>query len=191
MDLYKLIDGALVSAPESIEIDGCWHTPATEQDLKSEGYKPLKTAERPPTEWYEKHVISYTESEEAINEVVTIAPSDSIRGQYSNDILNELNRALENDFIWSGHVVKLSKENQGDYDACEARLNKNPELIPLVHYTFKDKTIKYFMADLAEVTDFSKASFLFVCECLTKYRDEELKVSLMSDSELYDYVKAL
>lgn len=191
MELYKLIDNLLIICPSEVIIKGNAVTNPTIEQKILLGYKPLIEDNQPIVEWYNQVISSYKETKDSIIIEYSVAIADDIKYKYESVLLVELNRSLENDFTWSGHTVKLSKENQSDYDAAESRFNKNPELISLVHYTFKDKSVKYYMRNLEEITAFSKASFLFVCECLTKYRDEILKIQDMSNVEIYEYIRTI
>lgn len=193
MELYKLKEGALISqsTDKDLEIDGVLYSPVPESILRANGWKDLiKATIEPPLEWYEQLVYGYLENENAIVESYTIEANSNIRSIYSDMILNELNRALENDFTWGGHVVKLTESNQKDYLAGFTLANANPAMYIPMQYTFKDN-VKHIMATLEESTNFTTQAFYFVSVTLETYRTERDKVALMSDSELYDYVKAL
>lgn len=195
MELYKILEGRLMQAPENIEwvenyITHC-ETPATESTLLSLGWKPLIKAEIiQPLEWYKKAVLSYNETESNIVESYVVVASDTLRGDYLNMILVELNRALENDFTWGGHIVKMTESNQKDYLASAFVATRRPEMYIPMEYTFKDN-VKHLMETLEELENFTNLGLQFVSSCLETYRSEKDNVASMSDSQLYDYVKTL
>lgn len=195
MELYKLLEGRLIKAPinlEWVDGEGVFHceTPAREATLLAQGWKQKQTSEALMIEWYEQLKTVYTENETTIFESFEVEPLTSLRQTYLENILVELNRALENDFTWGGHVVKMTESNQKDYLASAFVATRRPEVFIPMEYTFKDN-VKHLMETLEELENFTNLGLQFVSSCLETYRSEKDNVASMSDSQLYDYVKAL
>lgn len=191
-ELYKLEENKLVIAPTRIVINGNAITHPTDAMLISVGYKYLIIGDKINCNWYERVNIIYSEDSKYIYKNFEPIIHPNIKSLYVNNCLVELNRALENDFTWpliDGHVVKLSQENQSDYVACENRLLNNPELLPYINYTFKDKSIKYYMSNIDEVKDFGKNAFLFVANQLSLYREKVLFCESLTNEDLYNFIK--
>lgn len=195
MELYKLQDDKIIKAPTNLEwVDSegvlrC-ETPSQEATLLSQGWKQKQTSEAPIIEWYEQLKAIYTENETTIFESFEVEPLTSLRQIYLDNILNELNRSLENDFVWADKVVKMTESNQKDYLASAFVATRRPEVYIPMEYTFKDN-VKHLMETLEELENFTNLGLQFVSSCLETYRSEKDNVASMSDSQLYDYVKTL
>jgi len=195
MELYKLQEGKLIQAPTNLEWvddEGVLHceTPVQEATLLAHGWKPKKSTEKPTIKWYEQLKTVYTENETTIFESFEVEPISSLRQTYLDSLLVELNRSLENDFMWAGHVVKLSESNQKDYLAGFTLATANPAMYIPMQYTFKDN-YKHLMATIEELTEFTNMAFYFVSVTLEAYRVERDNANSKTDLELYNYVKTL
>ena len=188
--LYKIINGELTIAPESLIINEQLHSPVNETTLMNQKWKPLKKTEYPTLKWYEKLRTKYEETENNIVESYEVEPLSNLRDVYSDIIITELNRSLENDFIWGGHVVKMSESNQKDYLASFCVATRRPDMLIPMEYTFKNN-IKYMMQTLDELESFTNLGLQFVSRCLDNYRSEKDNIDSMTDDQLYNYVKAL
>lgn len=181
--LYKLENGVLVDAPNVL---GNILNPS-EQQLRDVGYKELITTILPEIKWYEKLVCTYTEDDVNIFENWNIEANDNLVSKYIEQLMTERDRALENDFMWAGKVVKLDESNQKDYAALYTLLSNNRGMIPFVDANFKNHT-SHFFADYDELNNFAISTLTFVNSCLTIYRDEYYKIKDMTNDEIYQYI---
>lgn len=185
MKLYKLINGALVSAPNNLTVNGQLHSPASYEVLISEGYKPLTTAERPTIEWFERHVISYTEDDKSIFEQVTIAPIDNLKNSYIQRLNSECDVAIVSGFIFTdslgvAHPVWLSMENQFNFSQvkipCELKIGEFDWI------TFTEQS---------ELDRFKDEIITYITGCLQICWKPKRDIELMDDAQVYTYIKSL
>lgn len=188
--LFKIQDNELVSQPLTLQVGDQLFNPVNTEVLLANGWKPLILEPTPEIKWFESTAPKYVEKEDAIIEIRYAVPIEGIRTLYSNVLLSELNRALENDFIWGGCVVKLSESNQKDYLASFSVATYTPEMFIPMEYTFKDN-VKYMMNTLDEIVQFTNKALQFVSKHLEIYRTEIDHIKPMNDSQLYDYLKTI
>lgn len=72
--MYKIIEGALISAPKAVEFEGKQVFNPKDEILIRLGYKPLTEAEPPQCGANERAVAEYTETEAAIEQSWRIEP---------------------------------------------------------------------------------------------------------------------
>lgn len=188
MKLYKLENNILIESPNTITIDGNGILNPTNDQLKSIGFKELKYDEIKILEWYETIEEIYSEDSDCIYIDYNIIPKSNLLTEYSDQLVLERDRTLENDFFWMGKCVKLSESNQRDYGIMYALLSNNKSIIPTFPCNFKNKT-EHFFADFDELNNFGIAVTMFVNEQLGIYREEIFKIKDMSNTEIYEYLK--
>lgn len=187
MKLYRLENNRLIESPSKIVIGSSAILNPTESQLRLLGYKELIELTPPEIEWYEKLVCNYTEDGNSIFENWNIEANDNLVSEYIKLLATERDRALENDFMWAGKVVKLDESNQKDYSALYTLLSNNRGMIPFVDANFKNHT-SHFFADYDELNNFAISILTFVNGCLTIYRDEYYKIKDMTNDEIYQYI---
>lgn len=188
MKLYKLENNILIESPNTIIMDGNGILNPSDNQLKSIGYKELKYNTQIVSEWYENFEEVYTEDNNYIYINYNIIPNSNLLTEYPERLALERDRALENDFFWSGKCVKLSESNQRDYGIMYALLSNNKSIIPTFPCNFKNKT-EHFFADFDELNNFGIAVTMFVNEQLGIYREEIFKIKDMNNDEIYEYLK--
>jgi len=186
--LYILKDGKLIKQPKFVIVKGDTHTPPSNEILRSIGYKDLKKDNMPTINWYENINTTYSQDDTSIYEHYEVVAGSNLAATHLYNELEKMNEALESDFSWKGNVVKLSKENQGDYIAAFSLIKDSPDaFIPMV-YTFKNNT-KYLMETMEDVTLFTQQAFGFVSATLEVYRTEKDRIEAMTNDEIYAFLK--
>ena len=190
----KLIDGQLqYPQNNTLYIGGCdcMQETFTDAQYLQAGFKLLvKALIIPPLKWFQKAILTYSETEIEIIEAFAVVAADGLANNYIQIIATERDRALENDFLWAGNVVKLDESNQKDYTALYALLSNNQAMIPFVDANFKDHA-SYFFADYEELNNFAIAILTFVNSVLGAYRDEAYLIQSMTNDQLYEHIQAL
>lgn len=187
--MYKLENNILISCPKEVIFEGNAVLNPSEGVQVALGYKHLIDAPIPSVEWYEEEVCNYTQNDTHIFENWSVKPKNNLKDLYEQVLLTELNRALENDFLWAGHVVKMSESNQKDYLASFSVATYLPEKFIPLEYTFKDN-VKYVMQTLDELVYFTNKGLQFVSYHLEIFRAEKDVIKNMTNEQIYAHLKA-
>lgn len=185
MKLYKLSNGTLVNAPVNLEVNGQLHSPVSGNVLIEQGYKPLKQAEMQPIEWYEKHVITYIETENQIIENVTISPIDNLKTNYLQRLNNDCDNAIISGFVFTDsdgvvHPVWLSMENQLNYSQVDIPCELKLGLEDWVDLTVQSELTRFKNEIKAFIQTTLKACWVF-----------KKAINGMDDQQVYNYLKNL
>jgi hypothetical protein len=142
--LYIIQDNKIIKQPNSLVVGDTTHSPVSETVLRNNGYKELKKDAMPTIDWYDRVVKSHTQDDDFIYEHYELVAAPNLSITHLQNELDKMNNILENGFSWEGKVVKLSKENQGDYLAGFTMATNAPELFVPMTYTFKNN-VKHVM----------------------------------------------
>jgi len=185
--LYILENNELIAQPKHLTIGNKTHSPVSDEVLRANGYRELKKDTLPTINWYENINTTYSEDDTTIYEHYEVVAGSQLGVIHLQNELEKMNETLENGFSWKDNVVKLSKENQGDYIAAFSLIKDSPDaFIPMV-YTFKNNT-KYLMETMEDVTLFTQQAFGFVSETLEVYRTEKDRIEAMSNDDIYAFL---
>ena len=188
----KLVNGKLEYPQNNTLLIGgcdCMQEVFTAEQYLQAGFKLLiKATIIPPLKWFQQATITHIEAETEIKELYVVIAADGLAYNYISMLALERDRALENDFFWSGKAVKLDESNQKDYTALYALLSNNQAMIPFVDANFKNH-VSHFFADYKELNDFAIATLSFVNDTLGVYRDEVYLIKSMSNEQIYEYIK--
>jgi len=186
--LYILENNELIAQPKFVIVKGKTHAPPNSEILRSIGYKDLKKDDMPTVNWCDKIIKNYSQDDTSIYEHYEVVAGSQLGVIHLQNELVKMNEVLENGFSWKDNVVKLSKENQGDYLAAFTMATNAPELFVPMTYTFKDN-VKYVMSTVDEIIQFTYAAFPFVSETLETYRTEKDRIEAMTNDEIYTFLK--
>ena len=193
MELYKLINGVLVNAPNSIEWDDngipkC-ETPATYDTLIQLGWKPKESSERPTIEWYEQLKTVYSENETTIFESFEVEPIQNLRMVYTDHFNAICDDKILTGFYFKGMNLWLTTETQTNLstDFLASAIFPENTTYPKT-YNFSGKL--YSLNNFNELAELFNAAKDWKTQCLRECWDNKL-LYITDDLELYNYVKSL
>lgn len=193
MELYKLIEGKLIQAPNNLEwvendVLHC-ETPAQESTLLAHGWKPKESTEKPIVEWFEQLKPIYSENETTIIESFEVEPMPNLRQLYTNHFNAICDNQILTGFYFKEMNLWLTTETQTNLstDFLASALFPTLAVYPKI-YNFDGNL--YFLNDFSELAELFNAAKDWKNQCLTECWNNKV-LNITDDLELYNYVKAL